>query len=165
MSPKSTSACSPSDTKCEKPMPRPRAQSSIAVTSAPDCDTKASVPGARDVREAGVQADVRRQQRPGSWAPGCAAGGAARRRAWPASARRQAGGHHDRPRACRARPARRSARHAGRRRADDRQLGRLRQVGDAGTLAGRVEAPITATEAGSNRESRLRTLMGGPVAE
>ena len=45
MSPKSTSACSPSDTKCEKPMPRPRAQSSIAVTSAPDCDTKASSPG------------------------------------------------------------------------------------------------------------------------
>ena len=41
-SPKSTSACSPSDTKCEKPMPRPLAQSSIAVTSAPDCDTNAS---------------------------------------------------------------------------------------------------------------------------
>ncbi len=46
MSPKSTSACSPSETKCEKPMPREPAQSSMAVTSAPDCETKASSPGA-----------------------------------------------------------------------------------------------------------------------
>ena len=45
MSPKSTSACSPSDTKWEKPMPRPWAQSSMAVTRAPDCETKASSPG------------------------------------------------------------------------------------------------------------------------
>ncbi len=45
MSPKSTSALSPSETKCEKPTPRPRAQSSRAVTSAPDCDTNASCPG------------------------------------------------------------------------------------------------------------------------
>ena len=45
MSPKSTSACSPSDTKCEKPICRASAQSSMAVTSAPDCDTKASSPG------------------------------------------------------------------------------------------------------------------------
>ena len=49
MSPKSTSACSPSETKCEKPMPRPRAQSSIAVTSAPDCETKARLPGSAPV--------------------------------------------------------------------------------------------------------------------
>ena len=45
MSPKSMSACSPSETKCEKPIPREPAQSSMAVTSAPDCDTKASSPG------------------------------------------------------------------------------------------------------------------------
>ena len=44
-SPKSTSACSPSEMQCEKPMPRPAAQSSMAVTSAPDCDTKARAPG------------------------------------------------------------------------------------------------------------------------
>ncbi|MCY1553232.1 hypothetical protein D9M68_896970 [compost metagenome] len=44
MSPKSTSARSPSETKCEKPMPREPAQSSMAVTSAPDCETKASSP-------------------------------------------------------------------------------------------------------------------------
>ena len=45
MSPKSTSARSPMDTKCENPMPRPCAQSSMAVTSAPDWDTSASSPG------------------------------------------------------------------------------------------------------------------------
>ncbi len=43
-SPTSMSACWPSDTTCEKPMPRARAQSSIALTSEPDCDTKASSP-------------------------------------------------------------------------------------------------------------------------
>ena len=44
-SPKSTSACSPSEMQWEKPMPRAAAQSSIAVTSAPDCETKARLPG------------------------------------------------------------------------------------------------------------------------
>ncbi|GAB1390964.1 hypothetical protein MASR1M6_31460 [Rubrivivax sp.] len=44
-SPKSTSERSPSDTSVEKPTPRPRAQSSIEVASAPDCEMKASVPG------------------------------------------------------------------------------------------------------------------------
>jgi hypothetical protein len=44
-SPKSTSLPSPRDTKLEKPIRRERAQSSTAVTSAPDCATKASRPG------------------------------------------------------------------------------------------------------------------------
>ena len=44
MSPKSTSALSPSDTKWEKPISRSPAQSSIAVASAPDCVMNASVP-------------------------------------------------------------------------------------------------------------------------
>ncbi len=44
MSPKSTSAMSPSDTTCEKPMLRPHAQSMMAVISAPDCDRKARSP-------------------------------------------------------------------------------------------------------------------------
>jgi hypothetical protein len=40
----------------EADAPRASAQSSMAVTSAPDCETKASSPGsASDVREAGVQ--------------------------------------------------------------------------------------------------------------
>ena len=45
MSPKSTSALSPSETKCENPMLRLFAQSNMAVASAPDCVTKASLPG------------------------------------------------------------------------------------------------------------------------
>ncbi len=45
MSPKSTSAMSPSETTCEKPMPRGAAQSSIAVIIAPDWLTKAMSPG------------------------------------------------------------------------------------------------------------------------
>ena len=49
MSPKSTSMASPSDTSCEKPMPRPRAQSSMADATDPDCETKASVPAAAPV--------------------------------------------------------------------------------------------------------------------
>ena len=48
-SPKSTSARSPTDTRCENPMPREVAQSSTAVTSAPDCDTKAMWPGSASV--------------------------------------------------------------------------------------------------------------------
>lgn len=48
-SPTSTSARSPSATRCEKPMPRVRAQSSMAVSSAPDCDTNASSPGRASV--------------------------------------------------------------------------------------------------------------------
>jgi hypothetical protein len=44
MSPKSTSAISPSDTTCEKPMRRDAAQSSIAVIIAPDWLTKAISP-------------------------------------------------------------------------------------------------------------------------
>ncbi len=44
MSPKSTSAMSPSETICEKPMSCPAAQSMTAVTSAPDCDRSASDP-------------------------------------------------------------------------------------------------------------------------
>ena len=44
MSPKSTSAMSPSETRCEKPMPRPAAQSTIEVTTAPDWATKATRP-------------------------------------------------------------------------------------------------------------------------
>ena len=47
MSPKSTSAMSPSETKCEKPMPRGVAQSRTEVMIAPDCVTKASSPGPR----------------------------------------------------------------------------------------------------------------------
>ena len=49
MSPKSTSARSPRDTMCEKPMRRDVAQSSIAVTSAPDCETKATSPASASV--------------------------------------------------------------------------------------------------------------------
>ncbi len=45
MSPKSTSALSPSEMKCEKPTLWERAQSSTAVHSAPDCETKAIGPG------------------------------------------------------------------------------------------------------------------------
>lgn len=37
---------SPIDTTAEKPMPREAAQSSTPPTSAPDCDRKASLPGA-----------------------------------------------------------------------------------------------------------------------
>ena len=44
MSQKTKSACSPSDTRWLKPMRRDRAQSSIAVISAPDCVTKAATP-------------------------------------------------------------------------------------------------------------------------
>src|SRR5947199_8155401 len=44
MSPKSTSAISPSETTCEKPMPRGTAQSSIAVIIAPDWLRKAISP-------------------------------------------------------------------------------------------------------------------------
>ena len=43
------SAPSPSDTKREKPMPRLLAQSSTPVTSAPDCETKASLPGSAPI--------------------------------------------------------------------------------------------------------------------
>jgi hypothetical protein len=48
-SPKSTSACSPSEIMCEKPTRRDLAQSSTAVTSAPDCDTKATSPSSASV--------------------------------------------------------------------------------------------------------------------
>jgi hypothetical protein len=48
-SPKSTSLRSPSDTMREKPMLRDLAQSSTAVTSAPDCDTKAMSPASASV--------------------------------------------------------------------------------------------------------------------
>ena len=51
----------PGTPKWEKPMPRDPAQSSMAVTSAPDCETKASSRDGPDVREAGVQAQVGRQ--------------------------------------------------------------------------------------------------------
>ncbi len=44
MSPKSTSDMPPSDAIDEKPMPRLVAQSSTAVTTAPDCETKATLP-------------------------------------------------------------------------------------------------------------------------
>ena len=55
-SPKSTSALSPSEINFEKPMSRDFAQSSTAVTSAPDCDTNAMLPAsASGMREAGVQ--------------------------------------------------------------------------------------------------------------
>ncbi len=45
MSPKSTSAMSPNETTCEKPIARGAAQSSIAVIIAPDWLTKAMSPG------------------------------------------------------------------------------------------------------------------------
>lgn len=46
MSPKSTSAISPRVTTWEKPKPRPQAQSSAAVVTAPDWATSARPPGA-----------------------------------------------------------------------------------------------------------------------
>jgi hypothetical protein len=46
MSPKSTSAMSPSATTCEKPMPRAAAQSSTDVLIAPDCARNAMLPAA-----------------------------------------------------------------------------------------------------------------------
>ena len=55
-SPKSTSALSPSEMKCENPMPRLLAQSSMAVASAPDCVTKASLPVGAEIKVFGYQA-------------------------------------------------------------------------------------------------------------
>ncbi len=46
MSPVSTSAMSPREATVEKPTPRASAQSSIAVTIAPDCDSSAICPRA-----------------------------------------------------------------------------------------------------------------------
>ena len=48
-SPKSTSACSPRDTRVEKPIRRAFAQSRTAVTSAPDCEMKAMSPASASV--------------------------------------------------------------------------------------------------------------------
>ena len=59
MSPKSTSAMSPRETKWENPIRRAVAQSSTEVSTAPDWATKANRPGkGRDMREAGVEADA-----------------------------------------------------------------------------------------------------------
>lgn len=49
MSPKSTSALSPGETKWEKPMPLDFAKLSIAVVSPPDWEPKASLPTAAEV--------------------------------------------------------------------------------------------------------------------
>ncbi len=46
MSPRSTSAMSPSEMKCEKPVPRAFAQSRTAATIPPDWATNASLPAA-----------------------------------------------------------------------------------------------------------------------
>ena len=57
MSPKSTSAMSPSDASSEKPIPRAAAQSSIIVINEPDWLTKARSPSLHPgVRVAGVEA-------------------------------------------------------------------------------------------------------------
>ena len=61
MSPKSTSLMSPSETRCEKPMPRGSAQSSTEVTIAPRLGDEGQMPRMRtDVREAGVKPYFRR---------------------------------------------------------------------------------------------------------
>ena len=193
MSPKSTSPCSPSDTQCEKPMPRPPAQSSMAVTRAPLCDTKASEPAStwRCAKLAFSRAcgDSRpRQLGPrmrNVWARAASSMAWRCSRVWPAvsttaalvpcwprsrmrSATVSAGVHTTASSGTPGRSATRAK--AGSpamvlRLALTAQRGpakppsrRLRQT-VAPTLLGRSLAPMTATELGSNRESRLRMLM------
>ena len=63
MSPKSTSACSPSETKCEKPMPRAAGPVEHGGDQRARLRDEGQLAGQRvGVREAGVQPDVRRQQ-------------------------------------------------------------------------------------------------------
>jgi hypothetical protein len=195
MSPKSTSACSPSDTTCENPIPRPAAQSRIEVASAPDCDTKASDPGcaamceklafrpacgASSPRQLGprmrsrcgraassmacfvvpsspavstmtarVPRAPRAATRPGTVAGGVqitarsGAEGSAAMSAWQGSPSRSVCFGFTAQRAP-AKPAR-TFRHTV-----------------PPTLAGRALAPITATDRGSKRGSRLRIVMAGP---
>ena len=75
---------------CEKPMRRDLAQSSTAVTSAPDCETKATSPGSASVcAKLAFRPRCGRQQAEAVRARARAADAAARHRAWPASAPRQ----------------------------------------------------------------------------
>ena len=167
MSPKSTSACSPSDTRCEKPMPRARPVEH-AVISAPDCVTKARLARQRaDVREAGIQAQVRHQHADAVGAEdaqhmrlGGIEHGLALRLVEPG------GEHHGGARA-RLGQLGDQPRHGGRRRADDGELGHLGQRGDARVdrLAvefavlgvDRVAAPLgSRCRAGCARPSRRR---------
>ena len=116
MSPKSTSAPSPSEMSFEKPMPRDLAQSSTVVTSAPDCETKAILPGSASVCAKLAFRPSRARALRRSWARGCAADRASLRPASRPSAtcrerrlRRQPAASGRWRRACRARQAVRSA--------------------------------------------------------
>ena len=116
-------------------MLRRLAQSSTAVISAPDCETKASRPGRADDGAKLAfrpiprhqQANAVRPQDAQQMRPGRIQHRLLQADAVPVAGLRQAGGHHDR----RARAARAEfgdqARHGGRRRADHRQFRRLRQ--------------------------------------
>ena len=107
MSPASTSACWPSDTTCEKPMPRARAQSSMALTSEPDCETKASSPGSGvGVRRCWRSSPMCGASMPMQPGPRTRSrcGRAASSMAW-RCARVQAAAQAPPPRACRVRPS------------------------------------------------------------
>jgi hypothetical protein len=67
---------------------RDLAQSSTAVTSAPDCDTKATLPGSASVCAKLAFSPRCGVSRPRQLGPSMRSSAAARRRAWPASARR-----------------------------------------------------------------------------